>query len=261
MERGNVFIAPSSGELASGLCGEGRMEEPKEIYEKIKAFFQTKQRFKGKKILVTAGPTYEAIDPVRFIGNHSSGLMGVEIARAFADQGAEVTLILGPSSINPNRKNITVLPITSAKEMYNATMTFFPKSDVAVLSAAVADFRPEIVADQKIKKNPDEDTLTLKLVKTDDILKTIGSQKKDNQLVVGFALETENGLTNAKKKLHTKNIDIIVLNEMNEAGVGFKTKTNKITVITKNDVIHEFDLKPKNEVASDLTNVIYQYMK
>ena len=261
VERGNVFIAPSSGELASGLCGEGRMEEPKEIYEKIKTFFQTKQRFKGKKILVTAGPTYEAIDPVRFIGNHSSGLMGVEIARAFADQGAEVTLILGPSSINPNRKNITVLPITSAKEMYNATMTFFPKSDVAVLSAAVADFRPEIVADQKIKKNPDEDTLTLKLVKTDDILKTIGSQKKDNQLVVGFALETENGLTNAKKKLHTKNIDIIVLNEMNEAGVGFKTKTNKITVITKNDVIHEFDLKPKNEVASDLTNVIYQYMK
>ena len=261
VERGNVFIAPSSGELASGLCGEGRMEEPKEIYEKIKAFFQTKQRFKGKKILVTAGPTYEAIDPVRFIGNHSSGLMGVEIARAFADQGAEVTLILGPSSINPNRKNITVLPITSAKEMYNATMTFFPKSDVAVLSAAVADFRPEIVANQKIKKNPDEDTLTLKLVKTDDILKTIGSQKKDNQLVVGFALETENGLTNAKKKLHTKNIDIIVLNEMNEAGVGFKTKTNKITVITKNDDIHEFDLKPKNEVASDLTNVIYQYMK
>ena len=261
VERGNVFIAPSSGELASGLCGEGRMEEPQEIYEKIKTFFQTKQRFKGKKILVTAGPTYEAIDPVRFIGNHSSGLMGVEIARAFADQGEEVTLILGPSSINPNRKNITVLPITSAKEMYNATMTFFPKSDVAVLSAAVADFRPEIVADQKIKKNPDEDTLTLKLVKTDDILKTIGSQKKDNQLVVGFALETENGLTNAKKKLHTKNIDIIVLNEMNEAGVGFKTKTNKITVITKNDVIHEFDLKPKNEVASDLTNVIYQYMK
>lgn len=261
VERGNVFIAPSSGELASGLCGEGRMEEPQEIYEKIKTFFQTKQRFKGKKILVTAGPTYEAIDPVRFIGNHSSGLMGVEIARAFADQGAEVTLILGPSSINPNRKNITVLPITSAKEMYNATMTFFPKSDVAVLSAAVADFRPEIVADQKIKKNPDEDTLTLKLVKTDDILKTIGSQKKDNQLVVGFALETENGLTNAKKKLHTKNIDIIVLNEMNEAGVGFKTKTNKITVITKNDDIHEFDLKPKNEVASDLTNVIYQYMK
>lgn len=261
VERGNVFIAPSSGELASGLCGEGRMEEPKEIYEKIKTFFQTKQRFKGKKILVTAGPTYEAIDPVRFIGNHSSGLMGVEIARAFADQGAEVTLILGPSSINPNRKNITVLPITSAKEMYNATMTFFPKSDVAVLSAAVADFRPEIVANQKIKKNPDEDTLTLKLVKTDDILKTIGSQKKDNQLVVGFALETENGLTNAKKKLHTKNIDIIVLNEMNEAGVGFKTKTNKITVITKNDDIHEFDLKPKNEVASDLTNVIYQYMK
>ena len=260
IERGCIFVAPSSGELASGLCGEGRMEEPQKIYEKIKTFFQTKRRFNGKKVLITAGPTYEAIDPVRFIGNHSSGLMGIEIARTFADQGAEVTLVLGPTNISPNRKNINVLPVTSAKEMFDAVMAVFPKSDIAVLSAAVADFRPEITADQKIKKDPNTDTLTLKLVKTEDILKTIGSKKKDNQLVVGFALETENGLSNAKKKLHTKNIDIIVLNEMNESGVGFKTKTNKVTIINKNDDVTEFDLKPKNEVASDILNAIYQYI-
>lgn len=261
IERGCIFVAPSSGELASGLCGEGRMEEPQKIYEKIKTFFQTKHRFNGKKVLITAGPTYEAIDPVRFIGNHSSGLMGIEMARAFADQGAEVTLVLGPTNISPNRNDINVLPVTSAKEMFDAVMAVFPKSDIAVLSAAVADFRPEMMADQKIKKDPDNDTLTLTLVKTDDILKTIGSKKKDSQLVVGFALETENGLSNAKKKLHTKNIDLIVLNEMNESGVGFKTKTNKVTIITKNDDVTEFELKPKNEVATDVLNAIYQYIK
>ena len=260
IERGCIFVAPSSGELDSGLCGEGRMEEPQKIYERIKLFFQTKRNFLSKKVLVTAGPTYEAIDPVRFIGNHSSGLMGVEIARAFADQGADVTLVLGPSNISPNRNNIKVFPVTSAKEMYDAVMTFFPTTDIAVLSAAVADFRPEMVADQKIKKNPDTDTITLKLVKTEDILKTVGSKKKENQTVVGFALETENGISNAKKKLHTKNIDLIVLNEMNESGVGFKTKTNKVSIINKNDEISEFDLKPKNEVALDILNAIYQYI-
>ena len=260
IERGGIFVAPSSGELASGLCGEGRMEEPQKIYEKIKAFFQTKQNFKGKKVLITAGPTYEAIDPVRFIGNHSSGLMGIEIARAFADQGAEVTLVLGPSNISVNKNNVNVLPVTSAKEMYNAVMAMFPKTDIAVLSAAVADFRPEIVADQKIKKNPDNDTFTIKLVKTEDILKSVGNIRTDNQTIVGFALETENGLANAKKKLHTKNIDLIVLNEMNESGVGFKTKTNKVSIITKNDQVTEYDLKPKNEVAQDILNAIYQYI-
>ena len=244
VERGCIFIAPSSGELASGLCGEGRMEEPQKIYERIKSFFQTKQNFKGKRVLITAGPTYEAIDPVRFI----------------ADQGADVTLVLGPSNISPNRNSINVLPVTSAKEMYDAVMSFFPKTDIAVLSAAVADFRPEIVADQKIKKNPETDTITLKLVKTDDILKTVGNQKKDNQVVVGFALETENGIFNAKKKLHTKNIDLIVLNEMNESGVGFKTKTNKISIITKNDEVTSYELKPKNEVATDILKAIYQYI-
>lgn len=259
IERGCIFVAPSSGELASGLCGEGRMEEPQKIYERIKAFFQAKQNFKGKKVLITAGPTYEAIDPVRFIGNHSSGLMGIEIARAFADQGAEVTLVLGPSSISVNKNNVNVLPVTSAKEMYDAVMALFPKTDIAVLSAAVADFRPEMVADQKIKKNPDNDTFTIKLVKTEDILKSVGGLKADNQTVVGFALETENGLENAKKKLHTKNIDLIVLNEMNESGVGFKTKTNKVSIITKDDQVSTYDLKPKNEVALDILNAIYQY--
>jgi len=260
IERGCIFVAPSSCEMASGLCGEGRMEEPQKIYEKIKSYFQKKLRYSGKKVLITAGPTYEAIDPVRFIGNHSSGLMGIEIARAFADQGADVTLVLGPSNISPERKNINLLPVTSAKEMYDSVMAFFPKTDIAILSAAVADFKPETVAEQKIKKNPDNDTFTLKLVKTDDILKNIGDRKKDNQVVVGFALETENGLTNAKKKLHTKNIDMIVLNQMNESGVGFKTKTNRVSIITKDDVVTDYDLKPKNEVALDVLDSIYQYI-
>ena len=260
IERGCIFVAPSSGELASGLCGEGRMEEPQKIYEKIKSFFQTKQNFKGKKVLITAGPTYEAIDPVRFIGNHSSGLMGIEIARAFADQGADVTLVLGPSNISVNKNNVKVMPVTSAKDMYDAVTALFSKTDIAVLSAAVADFRPEIVAEQKIKKNPDNDTFTIKLVKTEDILKSVGKVKTDKQTVVGFALETENGLENAKKKLHTKNIDLIVLNEMNESGVGFKTKTNKVSIITKDDNVTTYDLKPKHEVALDILNAIYQYI-
>lgn len=261
ISRGYRFIAPSSGELASGLCGEGRMEEPHEIFNCIKEFFQKKQRFAGKKVLVTAGPTYEAIDPVRFIGNHSSGLMGIEVARAFADQGAEVTLVLGPSAIRPERANIQVVPVTSAKEMFDATTAAFKRADIAVLSAAVADFRPEVTANQKIKKDPNSDEMILKLVKTDDILKTLGQNKTDKQMLVGFALETENGIENAKKKLHTKNIDMIVLNIMNEAGVGFKTKTNKVSIITKDDKVIDFELKPKNEVANDILNVVYQSLE
>ena len=261
ISRGYRFIAPSSGELASGLCGEGRMEEPQEIFNRIKEFFQKKQRFAGKKVLVTAGPTYEAIDPVRFIGNHSSGLMGIEVARAFADQGADVTLVLGPSAIRPERANIQVVPVTSAKEMYDTTTAAFKRADIAVLSAAVADFRPEVTASQKIKKDPNNDEMILKLVKTDDILKTLGQNKTDRQMLVGFALETENGIENAKKKLHTKNIDMIVLNIMNEAGVGFKTKTNKVSIITKDDKVIDFELKPKNEVANDILNVVYQSLE
>ncbi|MBO4575420.1 MAG: bifunctional phosphopantothenoylcysteine decarboxylase/phosphopantothenate--cysteine ligase CoaBC [Bacteroidales bacterium] len=258
VERGCRLIAPAAGELASGLCGEGRMEEPQEIFNRIKEFFDNGKRYAGKKVLVTAGPTYEAIDPVRFIGNHSSGLMGIEIARAFADQGADVTLVLGPSSIRPERANINVLPVTSAKEMFDATTAAFKKADIAVLSAAVADFRPETKAEQKIKKVAGQDEMTLKLVKTDDILKTLGENKTDKQILVGFALETENGLTNAKKKLHTKNLDMIVLNTMNEAGVGFKTKTNKVSMIMRDDKVMDFELKPKKDVAADILNVIYQ---
>lgn len=258
IERGYRFVAPAAGELASGLCGEGRMEEPQEIFNIIKDYFQKKQRYAGKKVLVTAGPTYEAIDPVRFIGNHSSGLMGIEIARAFADQGADVTLVLGPSAIRPERANINVLPVTSAKEMFEAATAAFKKADIAVLCAAVADFRPETAADQKIKKDPNKDEMILRLVKTEDILRTLGENKTDKQFLVGFALETENGLANAKKKLHTKNLDMIVLNTMNEAGVGFKTKTNKVSVIMRDDQVVDFELKPKREVAADILNVIYQ---
>lgn len=261
ISRGYRFIAPSSGELASGLCGEGRMEEPQEIFNRIKEFFQKKQRFAGKQVLVTAGPTYEAIDPVRFIGNHSSGLMGIEVARAFADQGADVTLVLGPSSIRPERANIQVVPVTSAKEMFDATTAAFKRADIAVLSAAVADFRPEVTANQKIKKDPNSNEMILKLVKTEDILKTLGQNKTDKQMLVGFALETENGIENAKKKLHSKNIDMIVLNIINEAGVGFKTKTNKVSIITKDDNVIDFGLKPKNEVANDILNVVYQSLE
>lgn len=260
IEQGCTLINPSSGELASGLCGEGRMEEPQRIYEIIKSHFSVKQRFKGKNVLITAGPTYEAIDPVRFIGNHSSGLMGIEIARAFADQGANVSLVLGPTNISPNRKNIAVIPVTSAKDMYDSVMALFDKTDIAVLSAAVADFKPATIADQKIKKDPNNDTITLELIKTDDILKSIGS-KKLNQIIVGFALETQNGIENAKKKLHTKNVDLIVLNEMNTSGVGFKTQTNKVTIIDRNDNVTEYELKPKKEVALDILNAIYKFKK
>ena len=258
IDQGCSLINPSSGELASGLCGEGRMEEPQRIYEIIKSHFSVKQRFKGKNVLITAGPTYEAIDPVRFIGNHSSGLMGIEIARAFADQGANVSLVLGPTNISPNRKNIAVIPVTSAKDMYDSVMALFDKTDIAVLSAAVADFKPATIADQKIKKDPNNDTITLELIKTDDILKSIGT-KKLNQIIVGFALETQNGIENAKKKLHTKNVDLIVLNEMNTSGVGFKTQTNKVTIIDRNDNVTEYELKPKKEVALDILNAIYKF--
>lgn len=257
VHRGCMMISPGSGELASGLCGEGRMEEPEKIYGIIDNFFNNSKRFAGKKVMVTAGPTFEAIDPVRFIGNHSSGLMGVEIARAFADQGADVTLVLGPSSIKINRNDISVMPVTSADEMYNAAMSIFPSTDIAVLAAAVADFRPETVADRKIKKDPDVDEMVIRLVKNKDILKTLGEKKTDSQFVVGFALETDNGIDNALKKLESKKADMIVLNVMNQPEVGFKTNTNKVTVFVKDGTMQEFDLKPKNEVASDIVNVIY----
>lgn len=257
-KRGNQIIAPASGELASGLCGEGRMEEPERIFENIKEFFAQRKRFSGIEVLITAGPTYEAIDPVRFIGNHSTGLMGIEIAKAFATQGAKVTLVLGPSSLTVNHPAINVIPVTSAKEMFDTSTTFFPQADIAVLSAAVADFKPANVAEKKLKKQQGVENITLDLIKTDDILKTLGQRKTEKQFLVGFALETDHAIENAKIKLHSKNLDMIVLNTLEDQGSGFKHNTNKISVIHKDDHIQQFDLKLKKDVASDILNCIYQ---
>lgn len=250
---GNIMIPVGSGELASGLVGEGRMAEPEDIVSFIEQDVLGKLPLKGKKVLITAGPTYEAIDPVRFIGNHSSGKMGFEIAKASANLGAEVVLVTGPTHQKTTHSNIKVLPVVSAQDMYNEVHKHFETSNIAILSAAVADFTPKEVAIQKIKKK--SDTLTLELEKTKDILASLGEMKKD-QFLVGFALETNNELENAKGKLKRKNLNLIVLNSLNDKGAGFKTDTNKVTFIDANENISEFQLKSKSEVASDLLNKI-----
>lgn len=260
VQRGHQLIAPSSGELASGLCGEGRMEEPEQIFEIVKSFFNKKQRFSGKKVLISAGPTYEAIDPVRFVGNYSSGRMGVEIAKAFFAQGASVTLVLGPVSIALDLPSeIDVIPVTTAEEMFDGCMAFFAQADIAIMSAAVADYRPEQIAKTKIKKQADD--LTLKLVKNKDILATMGSQKREDQFLVGFALETDNEIENARKKLHTKKLDLIVLNSLSDAGSGFGHHTNKVTFIDKSGQAEAFDLKSKTKVAEDLVDTVFANIK
>ncbi|MCK9450856.1 MAG: bifunctional phosphopantothenoylcysteine decarboxylase/phosphopantothenate--cysteine ligase CoaBC [Bacteroidales bacterium] len=260
VQRGYQLIAPSSGELASGLCGEGRMEEPEQIFERIRSYFAKGQRFKDKKVLVSAGPTYEAIDPVRFVGNYSSGRMGVEIAKAFAAQGASVTLVLGPVSIVLDLSGeIDVIPVTTAQEMFDGCMAFFAQADIAVMTAAVADYRPEEVSETKIKKQADD--LTIKLVKNKDILATMGSQKREDQFLVGFALETDNEIENAKKKLHTKKLDLIVLNSLSDAGAGFGHHTNKVSFIDKSGETKPYSLKSKTEVAEDLTDTVFAKTK
>jgi len=260
VKRGHQLIAPSSGELASGLCGEGRMEEPEQIFERIRSHFAKEQRFKNKKVLISAGPTYEAIDPVRFVGNYSSGRMGVEIAKAFAAQGAAVTLVLGPVSIALDLPGeIDVIPVTTAQEMFDGCMAFFAQADIAIMSAAVADYRPEEVAQKKIKKQ--SENLTLKLVKNKDILATMGSQKREDQFLVGFALETDNEIENAKKKLYTKKLDLIVLNSLSDAGAGFGHQTNKVTFIDKSGQTEVFDLKSKTKVAEDLVDTVFANFK
>lgn len=251
---GNHIIEPAHGELASGLIGPGRMAEPEEIIQVLENFFTGKKKLTGKKVLVTAGPTYEAIDPVRFIGNHSSGKMGFAVAEALADQGAAVTLVTGPTHQHTNHPNITVNQVMSAEAMYNLCIEHFPSTDIAVLAAAVADYKPKEVASQKIKKK--DDTLTLELVKTHDIAAVLGKQKKKDQMIVGFALETEQEHTNAIKKLETKNFDLIVLNSLNDSGAGFGHETNKITILDKNHQAKEFTLKNKKEVAIDIVNTI-----
>ncbi len=248
------IIEPNYGELASGLIGNGRMAEPEEIIDYLHHHFQNDLVLKGKKALVTAGPTHEAIDPVRFIGNNSSGKMGFAIAERLASLGADVTLVTGPTSLPITNTRFTVKSVTSAEEMYQASMSIFNETDITVLSAAVADYRPTTVADQKIKKK--EGNLILELTKTQDIAAELGKRKKNNQIIVGFALETENEKANAEKKLIAKNFDLIVLNSLRDAGAGFGHDTNKIAIIDKEGKTIQFDLKSKKETAHDIVDAI-----
>lgn len=250
---GNLFIEPTYGELASGLVGKGRMAEPEEIIDFLTKHFSG-GKLQGKKVLITAGPTYEAIDPVRFIGNHSSGKMGFAIAEQLATEGAQVTLVSGPTQQHTTHPLISVVRVTSAEEMYNACTSLFPTADITVLSAAVADYRPAQRADQKIKKK--EDNLVIELTKTHDIAASLGKQKKNGQLLVGFALETEQEEVNALKKLESKNLDLIVLNSLNDKGAGFGFDTNKITIIDRQQQVEKFELKTKTEVAADIVKAI-----
>ncbi|MFS4481516.1 bifunctional phosphopantothenoylcysteine decarboxylase/phosphopantothenate--cysteine ligase CoaBC [Hyunsoonleella sp. 2307UL5-6] len=250
---GNVMIPATSGELASGLVGEGRMAEPEDIITFLENDILGKLPLKGKKVLITAGPTYEAIDPVRFIGNHSSGKMGFEIAKASANLGAEVILITGPTHQKISHSLINVVPVTSAEDMYQQVHKYFDTVAIAILSAAVADFTPKEVSAKKIKKT--SDTLKLELKRTKDILASIGETKK-NQFLVGFALETHNELENAIGKLKKKNLNLIVLNSLQDKGAGFKGDTNKVTFIDNKSTVTEFQLKSKAEVAEDLLNEI-----
>lgn len=246
---GNSVIPAAHGELASGLVGQGRMAEPEVIIEFVEKDLASKLPLKGKNFLITAGPTYEAIDPVRFIGNHSSGKMGYAIAETAANLGARVTLVSGPSALRMDHPLVELIKVTSAQEMYEAAVERFESADVAILSAAVADYRPATVAEQKLKKKATE--LTLQLEKTKDILAALGEMKKQ-QFLVGFALETQNELENAKTKLEKKNLDLIVLNSLNDEGAGFGVDTNKVTFVTVDNKVIPFEVKGKKEVALDI---------
>lgn len=252
-EYSNVMIPATSGELASGLVGEGRMAEPKDIITFIESDILSKLPLKQKKVLITAGPTYEAIDPVRFIGNHSSGKMGFALAKEAANLGAEVILISGPSHQQIKHSLIHRIDVTTAQEMYQEAHKYFDTVDIAILSAAVADYKPKNVASQKIKKK--DATLTIELAPTKDILASLGAIKK-HQFLVGFALETNNEVENAQRKLKRKNLDVIVLNSLQDKGAGFATNTNKITIIDKYFSQKLFELKSKDEVAKDIMNEI-----
>jgi phosphopantothenoylcysteine decarboxylase/phosphopantothenate--cysteine ligase len=251
---GYHYIEPAEGELASGLKGKGRMKEPEELFEILNRYFSKQQRFSGKKVLVSAGPTHEPIDPVRFIGNRSSGKMGVAIARAFAQQGAEVELVLGPADIDTEFPGMHTTRIETAAEMDAACKQIFPSVDIAVMAAAVADFTPAEPAPEKIKKTEGPDIIRLK--PTRDILAGLGKMKKKGQVLVGFALETENELLHAREKLEKKNLDLIVLNSLKDAGAGFGTDTNKITLLTRNGKPESFPLKTKEAVAEDILSAI-----
>ncbi len=252
---GNHQINPTHGELASGLVGTGRMAEPEEIVSQLQDFFSIGP-LTGTKALVTAGPTHEAIDPVRFIGNHSTGKMGFAIAEELARNGAQVTIVTGPTQLTSQVPGVEIIPVTSAEEMYQACVSRFSKADITVLSAAVADYRPAQQAGQKIKKT--NQALTLELVNTRDIAAELGKLKSNGQFVVGFALETENERAHAEKKLASKNFDLIVLNSLNDPGAGFGHDTNKVTLIDASHKAKEFNLKSKKEVARDIVNTVIE---
>lgn len=251
---GNHIIEPGTGFLASKLEGKGRMEEPEKIVEVLEQYFAKKQKLKGKSVLITAGPTYEKIDPVRFVGNYSSGKMGYALAEACAKQGAEVTLVSGPVMLQTTHPAIRRIDVESAQEMYDAATTHFPQADIAILSAAVADFTLETTADKKIKRKGDE--LVLNLRPTQDIAAALGAIKNDKQLLVGFALETDNEVQNAQDKMKRKNFDFIVLNSLQDKGAGFRVDTNKITIIDRQQGTTAYETKSKQEVAEDIVEYI-----
>ncbi|MBR6170919.1 MAG: bifunctional phosphopantothenoylcysteine decarboxylase/phosphopantothenate--cysteine ligase CoaBC [Bacteroidaceae bacterium] len=255
---GNHIIEPCTGFLASKLEGKGRMEEPEKIIEILASFFAEKADMKGKKVLITAGPTYEKLDPVRFIGNYSSGKMGIALAEECAERGAQVELICGPTSIKTCHPNIKRTDLESAAQMYQAATEIFPIADVAILCAAVADFTPASVADNKIKREGNR--MTLELEPTKDIAQALGQMKRKNQVMVGFALETNDEENHAKEKLQKKNLDFIVLNSLQDEGAGFQHNTNKVTFIDK-DGVTRFPLKSKRDVAKDIVNKLVTIIK
>ena len=253
-----IIIEPETGELASGLEGKGRMEEPAVIAKSLEAYFKSQNQLKGKRVLITAGPTYEKIDPVRFIGNYSSGKMGYALAEECAERGAEVELVSGPVSINLNRANIHITKVESAAQMYAAAVNAFPKTDIAILCAAVADFTPRETKDVKIKREKGD--MAIQLVPTKDIAAELGRMKKESQFMVGFALETNDETNNAINKKKEKKLDFIVLNSLNDKGAGFSVDTNKITIISDTSK-YEYPLKPKREVAKDIIDKICELYK
>ncbi len=251
---GVKMILPEKGELACGVVGDGRMAEPETIFQTVENFVNQTQIYKGKKVCITAGPTYEQIDAVRFIGNYSSGRMGFELAKVFAEKGAEVSLIAGPTQQTIEYSNVKRIDVKNAAQMYEATVECFEDCDIAILSAAVADYTPKSTFDTKLKKKTDN--LVVELVPTKDILAELGRRKKENQVLVGFALETDNEFENAKEKLIRKNLDFIVLNSLKDAGAGFNVPTNKVTIIDAKGGIYNSELKSKYEVALDISEKI-----
>ena len=252
---GNHIIEPASGELASHLIGKGRMEEPEQIFKVVADFLTRRKDMEGKKVMITAGPTYEKIDPVRFIGNYSSGKMGYALAEECAERGAEVVLISGPVSIKAHHPSINVVSVESAQQMHDAALSAFADSDAAIMCAAVADYAPVVVAEKKIKREKD-DIPVIELKKNPDIAAALGKIKKPGQMLVGFALETDNEMANAQSKVERKNLDMIVLNSLADKQAGFGVDTNKVTIIEKDGTVHSYEVKPKKEVAADIVDLI-----